>query len=259
MSILNPLFAQNTVSAKRENSYILAQSTSSPNSQQSKLNPGIVSSLILVFIAFGVVAYTQFQLYNLRKLLKFEEYKSNDLKKKLRLALVTIKKMETNPDLVHSREFNLDYLRLRMEEEMFHSYIVNRLKIKITQVITVALRPDTSDGNVVGIVAGGRQIDETFDVTYELQNAQGEWSSRILFRVQIKLTKLPTQSSTTTISQILDCIERYLSPQQERENWQPAIQGQMVNLEWDQNAKPTPLLVLEQLEEGVNKVVGSTW
>ena len=73
-----------------------------------------------------------------------------------------------------------------------------------------------------------------------------------MFRISIKLVKLPTQTSTSTVSQILECIETFLAPTNTDENWQPAIQGQVVFISWDQKAKPTPLLVLEQSEEGLN-------
>lgn len=236
---------------------VLAQAQQNPtkppnNTQKPEVNTFLIGGSVTIIVVFiGVIVSTQLKLKKLKKALKFEEFKTKDLKSKLKLALVSIKKMETNPDLVHSREFNLDYLRMRMDEEMFHSLIVNRLKIKITQIITIALRPDASQENVVGIAGTGRKINETFDVTYEIQNQEGEWKTRVLFRVQIKMTKLPTQSTTSTITQILDCMENYLSPQQRKENWQPSIQGRQVRLDWDQNAKPTPLLVLEQLQEGV--------
>jgi hypothetical protein len=245
------LFAQNTEPQTRE-SALLQQPTTLVNQEQTHINYGLISSIIMLLILIWVIISTRLELQKLRKSLKLDEYKNKDLKKKLRLALVTIKKMETNPDLIHSREFNLDYLRLRMEEDIFRSYIVNRLKIKITQVISKALRPERLEGNIVGIIAGGRKVDEIFEITYELQDRQGEWITRVLFRVQIKLNKLPIQSSTSTIRQILHCIEDYLSSREEDENWQPAIQGNLVNLAWDQNAKPTPLLVLEQTEEGMN-------
>jgi hypothetical protein len=64
--------------------------------------------------------------------------------------------------------------------------------------------------------------------------------------------KLPTQATSATISQIIECIETYLSPMDDEDNWQPTIQGRVVYMHWDQKAKPTPLLVLEQSNEGVN-------
>ncbi|MEM9543471.1 MAG: hypothetical protein AAGA60_28755 [Cyanobacteria bacterium P01_E01_bin.42] len=212
---------------------------------------GLVTSGVLFLALVGVVVYGKLKIYDkFQKDIKFEKYKSQDLQKRLKLALKTIQKMETNPDLIHSREFNLDYLRLRMDEEVFHYAIVNQIKIRVKQLISVALRPNTAQ-HQVGIAATGRQVDETFDVTYETETG-GKRVKRILFRIQVKMTKLPTQSTSSTINQIIDCIEKFLSPNADHESWQPAIQGRVVLMAWDQKAKPTPLLVLEQSGDGGN-------
>jgi hypothetical protein len=209
-------------------------------------------SIGLFLLLIGLAVYGKFKLDDSAKKLKFEQYKTTDLQKKLKLALNTIRKMEGNPDLVHSREFNLDYLRMRMDEEVFHFAIVNQIKIKVKQLISVALRPTQGSQTAVGIAsAGGRQVDETFDVMYETESG-GKRSMRVLFRIQIILMKLPTQATSATISQIIDCIETFLNPKDEHESWQPTIQGRIVFIRWDQKAKPTPLLVLQQSSEGVN-------
>lgn len=206
--------------------------------------------LAIALVALGV--YTKLQLNKIEKALKFEEYKTNSLRKRLKLALNTIKKMETNPDLVHSREFNLDYLRMRMEEEVFRNVILSQLKLCIKQVVSVALRPDTASNHAVGIANSGRKINRTFDIIYRTEN-HGKHTKGVLFRVQVKLTKLPTQSTSTTINQIIECLERFLSPSEEDyQSWQPTLQGHIVSLRWDQNAKPTPLLIFEQTNQGDN-------
>lgn len=206
----------------------------------------------LMLLLVGLAVYGKIQLNNLEKKLKFEQFRGTDLQKKLKLALNTIRKMETNPDLIHSREFNLDYLRMRMEEEVFHFAIINQIKIKVKQLISVALRPNYTNQNTVGIAnTAGRQVDEVFDVMYETESG-GKRHLRVLFRIQIILMKLPTQATSATISQIIDCIETFLSPDEEHESWQPTIQGRIVLIRWDQKAKPTPLLVLQQSSEGVN-------
>lgn len=212
----------------------------------------IGATVVLVLVLAGGAAYTKINIYDkFQKDLKFERYKAQDLQKRLKLALKTIQKMEANPDLIHSREFNLDYLRLRMDEEVFHYAIVNQIKIRVKQLISVALRPSTATHQVGIANTGGRQVDETFDVTYETET-RGKRTKRVLFRTQIKLTKLPTQSTSTTINQIIDCIEKFLSPNEDHDNWQPTIQGRVAKMDWDQKAKPTPLLVLEQSGDGVN-------
>jgi hypothetical protein len=194
----------------------------------------------------------------MRKDLKFANYKNNELQKKVKLATETIGKMEKNPDLIHSREFNLDYLRMRMDEESFHFQIVNQLKVKVKQQLATVLRSQPSEGGVVGIASKTRQIDHIFDVVYKTSEALGS-KTRVLFRIEIKLAKLPTQSTSTTISQIIECIETFLSPEAEGGSWQPTIQGRLANMHWDQKAKPTPLLVLEQSTEGVNVTLRTTY
>ncbi|MCA1992133.1 MAG: hypothetical protein LDL41_08810 [Coleofasciculus sp. S288] len=209
-------------------------------------------SIGLTLVLIGLVVYGKLQFDDKARKLKIEQYKTADLQKKLKLALTTIRKMETNPDLVHSREFNLDYLRMRMEEEVFHFAIINQIKIKVKQIISVALRPPQGTQAVIGIAsAAGRQVDETFDVMYETEG-EGKRTMRVLFRIQIILMKIPTQATSATISQIIDCIETFLSPDEDHESWQPTIQGRLVLIRWDQKAKPTPLLVLQQSTEGVN-------
>ncbi|RMF67585.1 MAG: hypothetical protein D6742_07150, partial [Cyanobacteria bacterium J069] len=153
--------------------------------------------LLLLLVGLGV--YSKFTFDKVSKEKRFEEYKNRELQKKLKLALNTISKMEKNPDLVHSREFNLDYLRLRMEEEKFHFAIVNQIKIRIKEKITVALRPPQAEQGTLGIASAPRQVDEIFDVQYDLTDVPGG-KKGVLFRIQIKLAKLPTQPTSVTIN-----------------------------------------------------------
>ena len=217
----------------------------------------MLSSGVLVFLLLGLAVFTKFKVAKLRKLTRFEEFKNRELQKKLKLALNTISKMEKNPDLIHSREFNLDYLRMRMEEEQFHFIILNQIKIKVKEKITIALRPSQVEQGIVNAASGTiRQVDEIFDVDYDLTgSARG--TKRVLFRIQIKLTKMPTQPTSVSISQIIDCMQKFMS-QSTDDSWQPTIQGRIASMRWDQKAKPTPLLVLEQLNEGTNVTFRTT-
>ncbi len=208
------------------------------------------SGVFFVLMVLSLL-YASLQIKSMKKKLQFEDFKNKELSKKMKMALSTISKMEKNPDLIHSREFNLDYLRMRMEEENFHFAIVNQIKVKVKEQITLALRPNVENRGV------GRLVEETFDVEYEAgEIAKPE--KRVLFRIQIKLTKLPTQATSKTISQIIDCLETYLTTKEDHDNWQPTIQGRIAYIHWDQKAKPTPLLVLEQSNEGVNVTFRTT-
>lgn len=226
-------------------------------SQQVLANQPQLPSLLamtsagLALVLIALIFYGKFQLDKLEKKVKFQKFRARELEKKFKLALETIRKMETNPDLVNSRDFNLDYLRMRMSEEVFHFAILNQIKIQVKDKISQALRPHQADQGVIGIASSGRQVDETFDVEYETGVAT-KLAKRVLFRVQLRLIKLPTQATSATISQIIDCIETYLSPVEGEDSWQPSIQGRIIYMHWDQKAKPTPLLVLEQSNDGVN-------
>jgi hypothetical protein len=214
---------------------------------------------LLLLLLIGLAVFTKLKLDDLSKKLKFEEFRNRELQKKYKMALETISKMEKNPDLIHSRDFNLDYLRMRMAEEVFHFGIVNQIKQKVKEKISIALRPTQSAvGEKNGSAGSGRQVDSMFDIEYETGDPAVKIEKRVLFRIQIKLMKLPTQATSATINQIIDCLETYLSPSDDHDSWQPTIQGRIVHIEWDQKAKPTPMLVLEQSNEGVNVTFRTT-
>ena len=246
--MISPLLAQATPKS------VKTQPAASP--PQSDTNIWMMASggLFLLLVVLGVFSIVQAN--KLKKQVKFEVLKNREFQKKLKYAVETIGKMERNPDLIHSREFNLDYLRMRMAEEVFHFSIVNQIKIRVKDKITLALRPTQANQGEIGIASIGRQIDEIFDVLHK--TGEAAQSTRVLFRIQIKILKLPTQPTSVTINQIIDCFETFLSPTHENDTWQPAIQGRIANMQWDQNAKPTPLLVLEQTQEGSNVTFRTT-
>jgi hypothetical protein len=230
-----------------------------PKPNPPKTNPfpseqiwmGVSGVLLLLLIALGV--FTQLKIKKLTKQINSESFKNRELKRQYKMAVETVAKMEKNPDLIHSREFNLDYLRLRMAEEVFHVAIVNQIKVKVKDQISVALRPVIVGVGEKNVNASGRQIDAKFDVEYDTKEpGTGKISKRVLFRIEIRLMKLPTQTTSATIKDIINCLETYLSPTDEHDNWTPTIQGRIVLIDWDQKAKPTPLLVLEQSSDGVN-------
>ena len=227
-----------------------------------------VGSLGLLISLIGVIIYSKWQYKKFQKAMRYEQNKVENLEKRLHTALATIREWEENPDLINSRDCNLDYIRMRMQEPDFRNVLVNQAKVKVKHFVSTAMRIKLSQ-NAGGKVASrsGFHIDETFDVTYETEarRKRSKDNRRVLFRIQIKLMKLPTQSTSSTINQIVECVEMFLSPTERRNhwdakpvgndrrsNWQPTIQGHIVSMSWNQQAKPTPLLLLEQNSSGVN-------
>jgi hypothetical protein len=207
----------------------------------------------LVILLIGIAVFGKLKFKQLEKKVRIEQFRTQEVQKQLKLALETIRRIEENPDLINSRELNLDYLRMRMAEEVFHFAIISQIKAKIKDKISQALRPANNHAGVVGIASnsGGKQVDEIVEVEYETGVAVQK-NKCVLFRVQIRLAKLPIQTTSATVKDIIDCIETYLSPAEDHDNWQPTIQGRLVYIHWDQKAKPTPLLLMEQSNEGVN-------
>jgi uncharacterized protein HemX len=159
----NLLLAQ--VLAKKPQTPVKKTQTSEPPPSASSSSPmgniWLLTSGALLLLLIGLAVYGKQQAEKLNKKIRIAEFKNQDVQKKLKLALETIRKMEANPDLVHSRDFNLDYLRMRMEEEGFNVEILNQLKVKVKQLITVALRPNESAQSVIGIPnTSARVIDE---------------------------------------------------------------------------------------------------
>ncbi len=206
---------------------------------------GVSLLLVLLWGAIGATAYHYWKLRKTQKQLKIEKVKNHELAKKLKLALHTINEHERNPDLIHSREFNLDYLSMRMEEPHFCDVILAQIKVNLRQKVAPALMPTAIDSGQV------RKVDVVFDVSYQPEH-HDDSQIRVLFRIHVKLAKIPTQGSQSILKELEAGLENFVSASDENRNWQPTIQGRLAVISWDQNAKPTPLLVIEQTNEGTN-------
>lgn len=239
---------------------LLAAKPPKPPAKSTQMSTDLIwmgATGVLFVLLLGSIVFFKIKTKALTKQVNTEIFRNKELQKKYKLAVDTVAKMEKNPDLIHSREFNLDYLRMRMAEDVFHYAIIVQIKMKVKQQISIALRPTQTAVGEQSTAGTARQVDSIFDVEYETGVA-GDSKKRVLFRIQVRLMKLPTQSTSTTINEIIDCLETYLSASDEHDNWQPTIQGRIVHIEWDQKAKPTPLLVLEQSNEGVNVTFRTT-
>jgi hypothetical protein len=202
----------------------------------------------LLLGAIGASAWGYFKFQQLEDRLKLEKLKNSELIRKLKFALHTISEQERNPDLIHSREFNLDYLSMRMDEEEFRDTIMAQIKRYLRQRVAPSIMPPKRE---VGEKIGNRKVDVTFDVFF-MPDHHDNSQIRVLFRIQIKLAKLPTQSAQSSINDIAIALENFMIATETTRNWQPTIQGKLAVISWDQKAKPTPLLVIEQTNEGSN-------
>jgi hypothetical protein len=220
------------------------------NSLEQNLKPlqntgGVSLLVVLLCTAMGATAYYFWQSRQTKYQLKIERVKLQDLTKKLKLALHTIDEHEHNPDLISSREFNLDYLSMRMEEPYFCQVILAQIKVNLRQKVAPALMPSEEDSG------NARKIDVVFDVSYKPEH-HDDSQIRILFRINVRLSKIPSHGSQGILKDLALGLENFVSASEDNRNWQPTIQGKLAKISWDQSAKPTPLLVIEQTNEGSN-------
>jgi uncharacterized protein (DUF736 family) len=206
---------------------------------------GVSLLLVLLLGTIGASAYNYWKLRKNKQLLKIEKLKTDELAKKLKLALHTIDEHERNPDLIHSREFNLDYLSMRMEEPHFCEIILAQMKVNLRQKVAPALMPTEEDSGTV------RKVDVIFDVSYQPEH-HDDSQIRTLFRIHVKLAKIPAHGSQSILKDLATGLENFVVASDQNRNWQPTIQGRLAVISWDQTAKPTPLLVIEQTNEGKN-------
>lgn len=102
----------------------------------------IYSTILLSLVLLSWLGYDKLKHQKIKRALYFEKFKNKELLRKLTLAQKKIRNLETDPDLVHSREFNLDDLRLRMDEEIFDHSIMNQIRLKIQKALNLALSSD---------------------------------------------------------------------------------------------------------------------
>jgi hypothetical protein len=132
-----------------------------------------------------------------------------------------------------------------MEEPHFCNIILAQIKVNLRHKVTPVLMPtEEESGNV-------RKIDVIFDVSYQPEH-HDDSQIRVLFRIHVKLAKIPAHGSQSILKDLATGLENFVSASDENRNWQPTIQGKLAIISWDQNAKPTPVLVIEQTNEGAN-------
>ncbi|MEB3250303.1 MAG: hypothetical protein VKK07_13270 [Merismopediaceae bacterium] len=148
---------------------------------------------------------------------------------------------QNRTDLKDAYNLSLDYLRMRMDEEVFHYNVMNQIRNSISEMIAVSLRAETPE-------EGNLYLAQTLNITYDFETYEGEWRPAVLFRLKVRLSQFPLQSTSSTINQLLECIKVFVSHSTQQPSWQADLQGCAINISWDESQKPIPLLCLEQGE-----------
>lgn len=199
----------------------------------------MMGTFVLLSGLLLLIAWTQRQLYRQHRRLVASLAKADQLSQELNMTLKALHALENSPDLADANCLCLDYIRMRMDEEVFHYTITNQIKQKITDTINSAIRSTFPGKDEL-------QVDKCFEVYHSLEVSAQQWREAVLFRLHIKLAQLPTQASSHTINQLLEAVEIFLAYNPQHPTWQSAIQDIELAIAWDQASKPIPVLVLQQ-------------
>ncbi|MEM1367039.1 MAG: hypothetical protein AAGG02_03290, partial [Cyanobacteria bacterium P01_H01_bin.15] len=187
---------------------VLAQATEveptpeTPTTSQEAKSPWLYCSGVLLILFVGLAFFHRFRLRKEMKGVRLEQYKNQDLQKRINLLSGQIKALESAPDLEHAREFSIDYLRRRMGEENFSYLTLNQVRSHVQQIIVRSIRAvSKSSIGGTGKKTSMLSIEETFDVAFDVQQYQAKRQSRILFRVKLILVKIPAQQGTTIVQE----------------------------------------------------------
>ncbi|MEB3337971.1 MAG: hypothetical protein VKJ46_10940, partial [Leptolyngbyaceae bacterium] len=118
---LKPILAQapspKVANPKAVKPKIVVPPPSSPSDEANNQSWLMVPTGGLFILLIVLAIKSHLIVKELERTIRIEKLKNKEIHKRLKLAAESITKMEKNPDLIHSRDFNLDYLRLRMAEE----------------------------------------------------------------------------------------------------------------------------------------------
>jgi hypothetical protein len=217
-----------------------SESTLAPSPEEAPSPPWLEISFGLSVLLLALVLWSQWRLFQTRRSLRRSQRRAQTLEEELQTAIPALRQRKTDPDLLGARHLSLDYLRMRLDEEVFHYTVMNQIKQKLADAINEALRSTLPGKDEL-------QVNQCFEVLHALEVAHRRWQSVVLFRVQIRLAQLPTQSSSATLQQLLEAIEIFLNQDLQHPRWITLIQNLKVALAWDDHSKPIPLLSLEQV------------
>lgn len=232
------------VSLTRFSSPIVAETSASPSHPPVSLNippslflPGIGLSSFVLLLAL----WQQWRLFQQGRVIATLQRINQALEAEKQSMEHQYQQQENRTDLKDAYTLSLDYLRMRMDEEVFHYNVMNQIRNKISEIVAVSLRTEPPG-------AGNLHLDQVFNITYDFETYEGEWRSAVLFRLKVSLYQFPLQSTSSTINQLLECIKVFVSHSTQQPSWQADLQGCVINISWDESQKPVPLLCLEQGE-----------
>lgn len=200
-----------------------------------------VSPLILVVILLLASLLTGWQWFLSQRKIKQLQQEKIKQTENLDQALLTLQDHLNSPDLQGSKILALDYLRMRLDEEVFRYQIIHQVQEQLTNLISQLVKstlPEPSPSKQI-------VLDRLIEIEYDLEGLEGKWYRCTVLRIHLQLRKLPLQSSSNTIKQMVEAITVFLNHPQGQSEWKTPLQEQCLALRWESSNQPLPLLNLQ--------------
>ncbi|MEB3160016.1 MAG: hypothetical protein VKL20_01005 [Synechocystis sp.] len=228
----------------------IAQSTSMPGVPLDKTVSGVTNEHEAPFLSSGfaltivlllVSILTGWQWFRSQKKIKQLQQETTKQADDLNQTLITLQEHFNSPDLKGAKILALDYLRMRLDEEVFRYQIIHQVQEQLTALISQLVKstfPEPPNPKQI-------LVDRLIEIEYDLEGLEGKWYRCTVLRIHVQLRKLPLQSSSNTIKQMVEAVTLFLNNPQGQSEWKTPLQEQWLALRWESSNQPLPLLNLQ--------------
>jgi len=214
------------------------------NSSGLTPEPGILFSAnygllgVILLLTSTLTGWQWFRSWQKIKQLQREKQQQAD---SLTQASLTLQEHLNGPELNGAKILALDYLRMRLDEEIFRYQIIHQVQEQLTNLVTQLVKstlPETPTTKQV-------LLDRLIEIEYDLEGLEGKWYRCTVLQIHVQLRKLPLQSSSSTVRQMVEAITLFMGHPQGQSEWKTPLQEQWLGLRWESSNHPLPLLNLQ--------------
>lgn len=228
--------------------FLLAQSSFSTTSsfsesQQNGNNNGADPIIPMGGLAIGIMALLSaaamgWQFCRTQQKIKQLRHQNLEQEEKLQQTKSTLQDYLNSPDLKASKILALDYLRMRLDEEVFRYQIIHQIEDKLSRLLSQLVNAPPQDG----VASNPILQDCILDIEYDLEGLEEKWHKSTVLRLHVQLRKLPIQSTSNTVKQMVEAITLFANHPQGKAEWKTPLQQQWLVLRWEASNHPLPLL-----------------
>jgi hypothetical protein len=208
------------------------------NDQGNFISIGHITLTVILLLTSILTGWQWLRSRRTIKQLQGEKIKQTDT---LNQALQTLNEYRQSSDLKGAKILALDYLRMRLDEEVFRYQVIHQLEEHFTALVSQVVKSTLPETPTVKQIL----LDRRIDVKCDLEGLEEKWYNCTVLRIHVQLRKLPLQSSSNTVKQMVEAVTFFLNHPQGQSEWKTPLQDQWLGLRWESSNDPLPLLNLQ--------------